>query len=281
MSDDKALPKFKNPPVGEVSLGMRFQAPNFSPVHFGLFYKKIEKQFPKIAPLQFLPPEVVLPPDYSADQLRSLQQNELANFLGGGQTPPIRLAFKSQDEATLIQLQGDRLYFNWCSESDDYPHFEHVRNGFIETYEQFLSFSIENGFGPIKPTLSEVLYVNPLPNRSDPADLSAPEEIFRILNSSLNEDWNHPLYDIAFNARYKLNRPDGEFAGWLTANMSSGYFQNNTPKVSLQMTARGVPIGEGVEGVLAFHDIGHEAIVRNFAAITSKKMHALWGRIYE
>lgn len=280
MSEVKPLPKFKKPPVGEVSIGMRFQATKFSPEHFGLFYESVKGQFPTAVQLPFLPPDLPFI-DSVADNNSLVQQFDFQTFFGGAQLVPIRMAFKSAAESTLIQLQGDRLYFNWCSEVGDYPHFQRVRSGFIDLYERFISFAETQGFGPIKPILSEVLYVNPLPTRSEPANISAPEEIFRIISSSMVDGWDYPLHDLAFNARFKLDKPGGGFAGWLTANMSSGFVQTNVPKLNLQMIARGAPLGEGLEGVLAFHDIGHDAIVRNFAAITSEKMHVLWERIYE
>jgi hypothetical protein len=51
------------------------------------------------------------------------------------------------------------------------------------------------------------------------------------------------------------------------------------PMFVLTLTARGRPIGEGIEGALAMLDIGREWIVRGFASVTTRTMHDVWRRI--
>jgi hypothetical protein len=48
--------------------------------------------------------------------------------------------------------------------------------------------------------------------------------------------------------------------------------------VQLRLTARGLPDGQDLDGVLAWMDLGREWIVRGFADITSPSAHALWER---
>jgi uncharacterized protein (TIGR04255 family) len=55
MIDQSPLPRFRNPPVSEVAIGVQFQAPVLNPVHLGLFYQSVKARFPKVAvqaPLQ-------------------------------------------------------------------------------------------------------------------------------------------------------------------------------------------------------------------------------------
>jgi len=54
--------------------------------------------------------------------------------------------------------------------------------------------------------------------------------------------------------------------------------EDERPIYVLNMTARGAPLGDNLEGVLGFLDIGHEWVVRGFTAITSDVMHRVWGR---
>jgi hypothetical protein len=53
---------------------------------------------------------------------------------------------------------------------------------------------------------------------------------------------------------------------------------DSSPIVVLTLTARGRPLGVGLDGVLAFLDLGHEWIVRAFDSVTTSKMHRIWGR---
>lgn len=46
----------------------------------------------------------------------------------------------------------------------------------------------------------------------------------------------------------------------------------------LTLTARGEPPSPDAAGLLAFHDLGHEWIVRGFTDLTTERMHEEWGR---
>ena len=55
MIDQSPLPRFTNPPVSEVAIGVQFEAPMLTPVHLGLFYQSVKARFPTVAvraPLQ-------------------------------------------------------------------------------------------------------------------------------------------------------------------------------------------------------------------------------------
>ena len=45
----------------------------------------------------------------------------------------------------------------------------------------------------------------------------------------------------------------------------------------VQLFARGAPIGDGLEGALAFLDLGHDWLVRAFKSLTTLEMHKEWG----
>lgn len=48
--------------------------------------------------------------------------------------------------------------------------------------------------------------------------------------------------------------------------------------LQLTLTARGQPLGTGVDGVITFLNLGREHIVRGFASFTTAEMHKTWGR---
>ena len=45
----------------------------------------------------------------------------------------------------------------------------------------------------------------------------------------------------------------------------------------MSLTARGSPDGDGINGVLAFFDRGHEAAAHALVALTTEHMHEVWG----
>jgi hypothetical protein len=187
----------------------------------------------------------------------------------------------SADDESLIQLQTDRLYFNWRKRTQNaYPHYARFREEFSRIYAFFENFASGEGLGSVTPTQCDILYVNPIAPGSYNADLSAPERVFRCWSAMTGERWQIPLEDLSFNARYQLLNETGHPFGRLTASMSSGVGVDSVQHMRLELAARGHPLGSGLDGVRAFHDAGHEAIVRCFVSITTEEMHAHWG-IYD
>jgi hypothetical protein len=44
--DTDSLPRFRNPPVEEVSVGVQFRLPRFLPTHYGRFHERTKDEFP-------------------------------------------------------------------------------------------------------------------------------------------------------------------------------------------------------------------------------------------
>ncbi len=262
------LPRFRKPPVSEVAVGIQFSGPTLTPVHLGLYYQRVKARFPKV---QVQPP--------LAPAIETFGPPTVVSF----SVPPIgspRVWFVSNDDEFLIQLQAGRLFFNWRATSDRsaYPHFEAVRQQFMHALDELDSLISSEGLGQLSANQCEVVYVNPLPNASTCVPISAPESIFRNWSAQLGPEWNEPLEDIAFNIRYRFDDEDGKPFGRLTVTLSSGWGPDGSSGFSLELTARGMPRGEGHEGIVAFHDYAHEAIVRCFTGLTTRAMHERWER---
>jgi uncharacterized protein (TIGR04255 family) len=280
MSDETALPRFRKPPVSEVAVGVQFPTV-LTPVHLGLYYQRIKAQFPKY---QVLPP---VPPAFEIFGAASI--TPIVSFgvqMPGGFQP--RMWFLSLDENSLIQLQSDRLIFNWRGglRGNPYPHFDAVYEGFVKAFDELEALAEGESIGDIVVNQCEVVYVNALPIAKTGIPLSEPEKIFNVWADGRGAEWRQPLEDLSFTARYQLNDEQGNAFGRLTVALSSssstpillGLPPQTAAGFQLELTARGKPLGPGREGVTAFHDHGHQAIVRCFAAITTSKMHELWER---
>ena len=75
--------------------------------------------------------------------------------------------------------------------------------------------------------------------------------------------------------RNNLNEPIGR----LHATLQPAWKKiDNSPILVLNMTARGVPLGKGIDGAFSFFDLGREWIVKGFAEITTPEMQRTWGK---
>jgi uncharacterized protein (TIGR04255 family) len=280
MSDQSPLPRFRNPPVSEVAIGVQFQAPALNPVHLGLYYQRVKARFPSV---------LVQPPMSPAfETFGSVPTLTFPFFpvvpfpvMGGvGQFQP-RMWFSSEDGSSLIQLQNGRLIFNWrgCLQQNAYPHFEAVQAEFAKAYEELEALVTSEGLEGVAINQCELVYVNPLPVSVTGIPLSEPQRIFRIWSDARGDEWKEAMEDVSFKTRYRFNDKDGNPFGRLTVALSPGWApQDGSPSFQLELTARGQPIGEGRESVTRFNDHAHQAIVRCFAAITTPEMHERWGR---
>jgi uncharacterized protein (TIGR04255 family) len=278
-NDEAALPRFQKPPVSEVAVGVQFPTV-LTPVYLGLYYQRIKARFPKY---QVLPP---VPPAFEIFGAASI--TPIVSFgvqMPSGLQP--RMWFLSQDENSLIQLQSDRLIFNWRGglRGSPYPHFDAVYEEFVKAFDELGELAETEGIAGIVVNQCEVTYVNPLATANTGVPLSEPERIFRIWTDNRGAEWRQPLEDLSFTARYPLADEGSKPFGRLTVTLSSygpGPLYSMAPQISpgfqLEMTARGIPKGTGRDGVAAFHDHAHRAIVRCFAAITTPTMHELWER---
>ncbi len=77
--------------------------------------------------------------------------------------------------------------------------------------------------------------------------------------------------------RYAIGREAEPPLGRLHVSIQPGWQKpGNAPIYVLELTARGAPIGTGVEGARSFFDVGHEWIVRGFRDLTTPHMHTIW-----
>jgi len=270
MADETPLPRFRKPPVSEVAVGVQF-ADVLTAVHLGLYYQRIKTRFPRV---QVVPP---LPAMFETFALPA-DPTPLPQIVIDGTRP--RIWFIAEDDNLLIQLQTDKLIFNWRSgaHGSSYPHFEAIQEKFAKAYDELEALAKADKY-EVTPNQCEVVYVNSILTATTNIPLSQPQKVFRQWDDEHGPEWLQPLEDLAFNARYRLNDEAGNPFGRLTVSSTAGWAAKEaSPAFQLQMMARGQPRGPGYTGVAAFHDHAHKAIVRCFAAITTPEMHKLWER---
>lgn len=273
------LPDFKRPPLIEVVLGVQFsELRDYRTHHVGaLWNSKFRDQFPTC---------VERPPlSATFETFGSTQpiQPRLQILEVPGPTV-LRQWFINSDETELIQIQADRFLHNWRRKEDNplYPRYELIREKFFKELAKLESFFQEEDIGSIEPNQCEITYVNhiSLSDKSDPRLQF--HRIFRFWNSFDREPAQQgerlPVFeDGRFHLRFVIKDPEsGEPRGRLHIEAQPAIKDDDTQIITLNVTARGSPASPTFPGVADFLDIGRDAIVRGFTAITTSEMHEHW-----
>ncbi|HEX2041546.1 MAG TPA: TIGR04255 family protein [Acidimicrobiales bacterium] len=267
---------FAEPPVDEVALAVHFEPlVGLRAVHLGGLWAKWRDRFPLVEehpPLPPLAPEVPHPKP-SAVSIEVVQD-----------VPHPRSWFLNAGGSELVQFQRDRLVHNWrrTAPGDPYPHYDSLRPTFERNLHDLVEFLEEEGLEPMRPVQCELTYANPIP----PADLGPARRLSTLIapwSDRYSGDLLPDADDVRFLARYSIRDPDGDWAGRLHVNVQPMHRLEPVPDlpeevVMLQVFARGAPRGKGIEGILAFLDLGHEWVVNGFLAVTTTEMQRRWGR---
>ncbi|MDO8629057.1 MAG: TIGR04255 family protein, partial [Phycisphaerales bacterium] len=190
--------------------------------------------------------------------------------------PRLRTWFQSSDGTQLLQIQHDRIAYNWKRgpDSHPYPSYDEVERQFLELLPIFIDFVDREGLGQVVPTQAEVTYVNHI---SEPHD-----QIGRVITLWRGLDMGGflpPVEGAQFLARYLIVDDAKNMVGRLTAQLQPAYVTSTRAEIlNLNMIARGRPKSSDIDGAIAFLRLGHEWIVRGFAEITTPEMHAKWER---
>jgi len=197
--------------------------------------------------------------------------------------PKVRSWFLNRDGTQLVQVQSDAFMRNWRQSgstkgvSTIYPHYDSLRASLLKDFGAFSTFAADNGWRTILPRQCEITYVNHV---RVPDGVGTHASVSRVLRcySELADSFLPRSEDSRFIIRYAI-RQAGDFKGRLTVTVQPAYLiETNDEILNLTLVARGAPLGAGLDGSLAFLDLGHEWIVRGFSELTTDEMQAFWGR---
>jgi hypothetical protein len=129
--------------------------------------------------------------------------------------------------------------------------------------------------GPTRISQCEITYVNHILGDDTWSGHGEADKIFGVVAKS--GDFLPPPEDVGMQLRYVIPGTSNEPAGRLHISIQPGWRKpDNASMYVLELTARGAPIGEGVDGARAFFDVGHDWIVRGFKDLTTSAMHRVW-----
>lgn len=272
------LPDFADPPVVEVVLSMQFsELRRYCSIHAGLLWTHYRKRgFSKFEEHNPLPQVFET---FGPQQIRPLK----VSVLPPGEAPSLRTWFLKDEGNELVQIQSDRFVHNWRRDGDDdtYPRYEKIRSEFFDEVKDLEEFFATEQIGAIEPNQCEVTYVNII--QIDDDIWGHPERIFKMC-SELRPEVKDPnarlptIEDVRSTYRFILENKENKPIGRLIATFQPGISQSEKRVFRLELTARGTPPSPNLQGAREFFDFGRDAIVRGFAAITTREMHDQWGR---
>jgi uncharacterized protein (TIGR04255 family) len=264
------LPEFERPPVDEMVMGVQFDPlHNLHAAHLGLFWSRIQKEYPHTED------QTPLSPTVEPSDIKPSAPTVSAIALT---VPPLpRCWFLSEDKTQLIQVQRDRFLRNWrqVKGNEPYPRFTRLAREFQRAWNAFLSFAGEQGLGSVKVNQCELAYINNIEKGVGWSELGELHGVFPLLNPREQGSFLPSAEALSWQARYKL--PEGR--GRLHVEVSP-IFRGRDMKLvlSFALAARGAPAGDSSEQIAAWFELSHEWIVRSFAELTSSTAHEFWGK---
>ena len=269
---ERPTPDFDNPPVTEVALGIQFaDLVGFGTIMMGrLWHENFRADFPET--------EEHPPISHAVEKFEGPGKAGFQIQVGPA---PVRFWFLNRDKTELVQVQRNRFVFNWRQRGTpaEYPRYPIVKEKFLKYLRAFTAFIESEKLGTLVPDQCEVDYVNEIAAGEGFGGHGEPEKVLSICGSA-NGEFLQPAEGAHVQFRYAIRqREDGPPVGRLHVNLSPRFrTADKTPIYFLHLMARGAPLGEGVEGVEAFLDLGREWVVRGFADVTTGAMHKVWRR---
>lgn len=264
-------PKFADPPVREVGLGIQFGALQaLRGVHVGLFWSSLRESFPVISEVAPLPPMFE-----TFGGLRNSQGS--LQFLPPFSAP--RILLQSGDEQWVLQVQQDRFLLNWRSmDRFPYPEWESLAPRFKNELNRFTDFLHEEQLGGIAVNQVEVSYYNSIPIDPSADHHDQLEKITPLFTNVTTQVLDLEPDSIVLNYRRIMRRGD-ERVGRTHVDFSPGIHPNSEQQIyGLNITSRGRPTDVTIEAAGSFLNDAHDAVVNTFATVTNEELHQKWGR---
>lgn len=263
------LPQFANPPVVETVIGVQF-APleGYTTAHAGWFWvQHLGRDWETVDEVPRLEEYREM---FGADREFSVRRLRVRS-----QPEPNRIRFRRG--MRMLQVQSSRFVFNWIRGDGDaeYPSYDTLLPEFREKWASFQEFVEEAGLGGLSPDHWEVTYVNLL---AKDESWQKPEDWSRLLPGLVCPTPTElPLVLDGLSGRWQY--VIGDRQGRLRVKVQHGKRDEGTGEevLKVELLARG-PI-DRVDGLESGLDLGHEAIVSSFGALTGQEAQEKWEKI--
>ena len=264
------LPSYGEPPVSEVVFGVQFSPiEELLAAHIGLYWKRIRDRFPRA--------EEQAPIGHIVERFEEQERSKTRVETRG--TPPLpRTWLISEMGDRLLQVQRDRFLHNWREKRRDdvYPRYGSIKKTFLEAWDGFQDFLIEENLPSPVVDQYELTYVNHI--RQDKlwqtmGDLSS---VFSCLSWAPRGSFLPAPEYVVWQMRFAL--PDNQ--GRLRAEAIPARLASDTESIiRFSLTARGISSsGTGPNALGSWYDLAHEWIVKGFSELVSEETDEVWER---
>lgn len=262
--------QFDNPPVNEVVFSVVFDGDVVDEVRaLSDFRPRVRDEFPD---LEKKPPAPRIDEQFGATAIEPSSELILRPIAPSG-----RYWFIGKDPTRVIQLQPDRLSFNWrVVTNDPYPGFDVLFPEFESVYSS-LAGVVEQ-----TPEVAwcELTYINPIPIET--ADDGSHGQLARVLNflgPAPKREVLPAVEDTALQQRFRLSRePGADPVGRLFVTAQPAIMrEDEQPAYIVTLLARIRPEGSKWDELESTFRWAHELIVNGFKEVTTEVMHAKWG----
>ena len=271
MSDFRTgpLPSYERPPVNEVGIGIGFAPLRcWNSVAPGEFFRRVQADYPIVEdkpPL--LPLKAELNPAYPG---------EFTDL------PPVRRTwFVSDDGASLIQTQEDRLHFNWRQfrPNQEYPRHGQVLACFESVLRKLIAHAAEHG-ETLAVHSGEVTYVNHIPRGELWKEWHDLGGIFSGWNPIPNGIENPAALNCSVSfVGSSLSEATVIPGHNLTVELKSGQrMTDQLPVLVFQLTDRGRLESMSEVAIREWVGDARANIVKGFTSLTTSTAHRFWGR---
>ena len=263
-------PSFKNPPVVETALSIQFnEIAGFNNTHFGLFHQEeIKSDYPNVREQPRL--------ERIIERFPGPMFSGRPRFQFENVVVPQRMWFVNEADTELIQLQPDRIVFNWRRKEDDrsdYPRYAANGPKCIGALSSFAKFCESHRLESPKPNLAEVAYVNHVLPRGSESAIETFAQLFEGLGWETTDKFLPVSPESAlFNRVYVI----GANRGRLFAEASIVPDAGSGGKVQFKLTAR-VNHDDEAGSISDSLQLAHDWVVNSFLSLTTLEMQEHWG----
>jgi len=249
---------FDEAPIKEVALGRTFlPRADFLIPHYGAFWSQLRDRYPKVEHAS----PIVEPSDVLNESV----------FLP-------RVWLISDDSASLVQLQQNRLHLNWrqTERMNAYVRFPAIKKEFIDVWGKFEEFVLTTTGQPIQPVGAELTYTN---------------FIEVVGATSANEIAQEALLDWGWAKQERFLSPPKAFAHNYTFGLPNGNDSlnvaiaavrrkdSNSEALKLELTVKGKCQSDG--SFEEWSNGAHDFLVQSFKDLTKPSMHQQWKLVGE
>lgn len=264
-------PKFSNPPLIERAISIVFDPlAQLSLGDYGLFWSEILGEFPVSEALDPVAVEV--------EQFDGFRPPRVGiQIMSGGMIP--RAAFRNAAAGELIQIQSDRFGFNWIKTGEDhaYPHSEATLDRFFLLFKQFSKFVQKRQLGEISIVQCELTNVNVVPVSDVGQSFADIATVVRLAPLSF-DCAQLQLENQLVGSKHLMLDDRGRPIGRVHAlGQPSLRVPGNEEAYRLDISARGAPLGTGLEGARRFFEEAVSAVNGVFLASVTKAGRRFWG----